>query len=255
MYAIAVKRGCGTRKKGGVYWEVGLSPGGLPLEYFLIDPPTPLPEEYEEMSRQGVTTHITPDGVTHVLDWVGEQYYPNVCDFVEEVRRFGLSRRIPKNFDFTLITDKSRILLIHHKAIIDNWLDYAAPEKCPKDRPNHLPLQQAIVGAANTGKHDPRQFCIGYWSMDIEGGEYLVKADGDPENDSIWWEVSRQMPSFSYYGFAKPPAWPLSPSYTPGIFASFPCGRLVVVADDDNSHQETFEKMQQAGVPSEVVEQ
>lgn len=248
MNAIAVKRGCGTRKKGGVYWEVGMGPDGMPLEHFLIDPPTPLPEEYQGMSRQGVTTYTDPNtGVTHILDWVGEEHYPNVMDFTEEVRRFGLSRRIPKNFDFSLITEKSRILLVHRRAIIDNCYDYPAPDVCPKHISGHFPVK-------DPKNHNPRQFCIGYWRMDIEDG-MPIEGDGDTDNDNIWFEVNREMPSFSYTGFAKPPAWPQSPSYTPGIFASFPCGRLVVVKDDDDNHMETFDKMQSAGVPLDIVEQ
>ncbi len=41
--AIPDERGCGDREPGGVYAESGLSRYGSPLEYFLFDPPLPLP--------------------------------------------------------------------------------------------------------------------------------------------------------------------------------------------------------------------
>lgn len=255
MYAMAVKRGCGTRKKGGVYWEVGMGPDGMPLEHFLIDPPTPLPEEYQGMSRQGVTTYTDPKtGVTHVLDWVGEEHYPNVMDFTEEVRRFGLSRRIPKNFDFSLITEKSRILLIHRRAIIRNCYEYPAPDTCPKQYANHTP-------EADPDNYNPRRFCIGHWRMDLtipegEGGEVGGEAAEGLHREhegKTWKYAERRCPSFNYAGFMRPDE--VEPTYTPGIFASFPCGRLVVVKDDDDSHMETFDKMLSASVPLDIVEQ
>ncbi len=37
--AIPVERGCGTREEDGLYWELGMGPGGRPLIDFLLDPP------------------------------------------------------------------------------------------------------------------------------------------------------------------------------------------------------------------------
>ena len=36
-------RDCGERQAGGVYVESGIGPYGFPLEFFMIDPPQPLP--------------------------------------------------------------------------------------------------------------------------------------------------------------------------------------------------------------------
>ncbi len=49
--ADPVERGCGEREQGGVYAECGLSPYGTPLEYFLIDPPRPLPEGLDIVNK------------------------------------------------------------------------------------------------------------------------------------------------------------------------------------------------------------
>src|SRR5579862_2920010 len=96
--AIPVIRGCGQRVKGGLYIECGLSAGGQPLEYFLIDPPQLLDGRALGITPVG-TKLIEFGGATHVVDWVGSKSYKGVCDFVEEVRKFGLSRRIACNSD------------------------------------------------------------------------------------------------------------------------------------------------------------
>ena len=74
-----VPRGCGTRTSGGVYLECGTGYGGRPLEFFLADPPIPLTCD----TKLGVQL-IERDGVVHVLDWIGEQHYPNCADFLEK---------------------------------------------------------------------------------------------------------------------------------------------------------------------------
>jgi len=81
---VAFVRGCGTRKKSGIYWEVklGTGPRARPLEEFLLDPPQPVPPHLR-ISPRGVQP-IEVGGVTHVIDWIGSENYPNVCDFLEE---------------------------------------------------------------------------------------------------------------------------------------------------------------------------
>ena len=54
---------------------------------------------------------VERDGVWHILDWIGSEHYPNVADFLEEVRRFGLSRRLAKTVDFSKLTERSKILV------------------------------------------------------------------------------------------------------------------------------------------------
>lgn len=201
--ALAVERGCGRRVRGGLYWECGLGPGGTPVEDFLIDPPTPLPPGLR-VSARGVTP-LVADGVTHLIDWVGAEHYPNVADFVEEVRRFGLSRRLPITLDTAALTPASRLLLVHARARVVNAGRYG-PFPCP------------------TGTHAPgTDGCAGVWGEDVEGG--TPRGGDDPR------AVTRTRPSFRYDAWKRPDG--VTPDYEPALFASFPASRLVVVAGGD----------------------
>lgn len=112
-------RGCGTRESGGLYLSTQLSPVGKPVWSFLIDPPWP----WERGEFQGVI--VAPqqpqgwEGTDRVLllDMVSKHDYPTVACFVEEVRRLGLSRRIPVTFDWELLHGKQVYLgTLHWRA-------------------------------------------------------------------------------------------------------------------------------------------
>jgi len=132
--AKPVVRGCGRRIPGGIYFETGLSPFGVPITEFLWDPPVPL-EDPRDVAAIG-TQLQERDGVFHILDWVGEIHYPNVTDFIEEVKRFGLSRRLAETHDFSKLSSQSRILLIHPRAFIRNFKAYQQWH-CPKGYESH----------------------------------------------------------------------------------------------------------------------
>lgn len=205
--AIAAERACGRRVAGGVYWECGLDPLGAPLVTFLIDPPIALPPTLGVTPR-GVSL-IESGGVTHVVDWVGAQSYPNVLDVVREVGALGLSRRLPRTLDFARLTSQSRILLVHGRARVENAHAYG-PFRCP------------------TRRHEPgTDACIGVWGEDVEEGEPV----GDDEDASSR-AVLRTLPSVTYHARCRPPD--VVPAYTPAFFASFPASRLVVVAGGDD---------------------
>ncbi len=250
--AQAVERGCGKRKQGGVYIECGLSPVGEPLEHFIMDPPVRLPAGMP-ISPIGVSV-VQRAGAFHVVDWVGAEFYPNVADFLEEVRRFGLSRRVPKNFDFATLSGVTRIILVHPRAWVENVADYrlralseglriGAPVwTCPKNDAGHLALAE-----------DPGRMCAGAWWQDVtdwESREERVPfgADGPYPRG-----VVRAMPSFRYFAHARPEGF--EPQHAPAFFASFPISRVVVVKADDGSHEETFRRMQAAGVPVAIVDE
>jgi len=81
--AIPGPRGCGkTRVRGGVYAEVGTGPGGRPIEEFLFDPPILIPAGFNVPNRGVLLTER--NGVWHVVDRVGNEFYPCPADFVEE---------------------------------------------------------------------------------------------------------------------------------------------------------------------------
>jgi hypothetical protein len=222
--AIAsLPRGCGTRVRGAAYWECGLDPNGAKIEEFLIDCPSLIPSGLL-VSPRGVTT-IEVGDVTHVVDWVGSEHYLNVSDFVAEVSRLGLSRRLPSTLDFGKITPASRILLIHARARVENASLYG-PLHCPK------------------GFHDPgSDACIGAWWQDVEGG-VPVPSPRDP------WLVRRRMPAFTYHARCRPEG--VEPRHVPGFFASFPASRIAVVKGGDGRALVAALK---AGVPVAEVDE
>lgn len=228
--AMAVQRGCGRRKAGGAYAELGLAAGGMPLEDFLMDPPWPV-EGLPNVSAVGITLYER-DGVTHILDWVGSQHYLNVADFVEEVRRYGLSRRLPESTPFERITPESRLLTIHARARIENAKEYRpvledAKHPCPKRNPLH------------EDGGDP--VCIGLCWQDVEGGE-------GPEATRA---VKRKMPSFTYTALRRPEG--VEPEYRAAVFASWPLSRIAVVKDPlGNRHEALRQKARRS--PLEVAE-
>ena len=123
---MGIVRGCGTRQMGAAYLEVPSDEGGQPLEYFLVDPPHKLNDETRAaMGLTAIgTTMIERGGQTHALDWVGAEHYPNVADFCEETRRFGVSRRIGKAAEFSRLGPGARLILVHARAWIDNYPAY-----------------------------------------------------------------------------------------------------------------------------------
>jgi hypothetical protein len=245
--AVAVERGCGRRTAGGVYLEVGLSAVGLPLEAFLVDPPIPLRDDVRDalgITPVGVKLQTDRRGVTHVWDWVGSQHYQNVCDFLEEVRRFGLSRRLPKTLDFSVLSDQSQIKLVHARAHIENhdafyeasgWQRVAGEFPCPCKG-------KGPIGWGEKKRHpDPAGLCCaGLWWHDVEGGEPSTQGG-----------VNRVMPSFAYLAHERPAG--LEPQYVPALFAAFPISRLVVVRDEaGGTHDATMERVRQAQLPADL---
>ncbi len=239
--AIPVERGCGRRMKRGIYAELGLSPFGRPVEDFLMDPPISV--EGLDIAAQGVTW-IERDGAWHLIDWVGSNYYPNIADFVEEIRNFGLSRRLPSNVDFGRLTVASRLIAVHARAIIENEAvrrgyraTYDAPFVCLRGIEGHE------KGVPET--------CASMWWEDVEGTKEvdIVTSDGEIR------AFVRTMPSFSYTPKARPEVQ--GRVYHPGIFGSFPIGRLVVVNDPEAQEetQKVIEKAQGSAFVVDLVEE
>lgn len=232
-YAQAVKRGCGTRKQGAVYAECGNSRNGKPVEAFLLCPPVVVDEK---------ALGISPIGVKliegNVWDWVGSQYYPNVTDFIEEVRRFGMSRRLPKTFDFAKLDPGARMMLLHSQAHIDEPSPYHLDRK--GGHALGLDWEWCPIGV------HPKEYtgmCAGLLYEDVN----KVKRVGDNKKGRIG---TVEMPSFEYVA-AIPPAG--KHKHILAIFASFPITRLAVIRADDGSHNETAEKVSMSSIPCEVV--
>lgn len=206
------------REAGGIYLEMGLTEGGAPLEWFLVDPPHSV-KGWGSLSPVGVSIVRHPKtGVYHVLDWIGEEHYPNVADFIEEVRRFGLSRRVRSHTNFGLLTKDSRILCVHVRGLsVKKRKEVVA---CPGD---------LVITKHNS-------VCVGGSWWDLSGGVQQEASAPDGPKDEIY-EVAFTtiqdatlhprfvrvtMPSFHYYGYSMLPR-----KFTPAIFASFPISRIV----------------------------
>jgi len=235
--AIPAERGCGERQSGGIYAEMGCGPDGLPLEHFIVDPPIVIDPAALGLSPIGVQL-VERDGVWHILDWIGSEHYPNVADFLEEVRRFGLSRRLAKTVDFSKLTERSKILVVHARAHVENFGQYADHwlgvryNRCPKELNTHnLP--------------DGPDMCSGIFWQDVEHG---LPAANDLNTDRV---VIRTMPSFSYVAVRR--ADNITPIYEPAIFASFPITRLVVIRDPiGESHQQSLDCANRSSLPVEL---
>lgn len=223
-------RGCGTRQQGGVYACCGLSPHGTPVEEFLFDPPL----EVDELTVKSIgVTLFERDGVLHVLDHVGSVYYASIADYVEEVKRLGLSRRLELSAEeYAQITPESRLLHTHERAFVENWKEL---------RPIYAPCPK--------GLHDANEeFCAACWWATVEGGELLAFAN------ETGLEVAKMMPSFAYTAWM--PKDGFEGEFRLGLFASFPISHIEVIEDPDGGeHERKKERLADAQVPVAVVSQ
>jgi len=101
-----------------VYLCTGLSENGIPINAFLIDPVKMMDVD---CFRAPIVIPDTVDPeLLHIAIWIGREHYASPIDYVEEVKRLGASRRIPENFDFSVLTPgKSRMMFIHPLAFTE----------------------------------------------------------------------------------------------------------------------------------------
>lgn len=263
-HAIPVERGCGTRTEGGIYAEVGMGAEGFPLECFLCDPPVRI-EEGIPVSTQGVTT-VVKNGITHILDRIGSQHYPTVTSFLEEVRRFGVSRKIPRNFDFSQLQEGSCILLIHERGYISNWPDMVKVTgwTCPKRLAHHTPerIEEMCAGlwwedTPDEVEHDAIDFeeYARLVDRDIERALYRERSHGGvihPLSAGEGRLTCVKMPSFTYFANLRPEGF--TPQYEEAIIAHFPISGLSVVRAEGDMHLGALEKALKARLPVEEVD-
>lgn len=238
-----VRRACGdARQEGAVYMECTMSPFGKPIEAFLIDPPMILDIDSLGISPRGVTLIADSTGTHHVFDWIGSRHYPSVADFIEEVRRFGPSRRLPATLDFELLTPASRMVFIHARAHIDNHRDYSerASYVCPKMILGHLPAQE-LDGSLTL----PTEMCVSLYWEDVEP-ENLGRVECEALEAAGLRTFQRVMPGFSYVARCRP--WGIVPQYTPAAFMAMPISNLSVVRAADGSHQSALDRVSRSSI-------
>jgi hypothetical protein len=240
--SASIERGCRRRIAGGIYWETAIGPlGNIRWQDVLCDPPIPIDIAELGVTNVGVRL-IERNGVTHVLDVIGSHGYPNVADFIEEARRFGVSRRLSSSLDFSVLTRESKLLAIHCKAMVKNWSAYrpyrGVSLSCPCGHAEHRVGAQINIYKQYTG------MCAGIWWEDVVGGEPVRETNA---------EIVRQMPWGSYRARARSEGRYASvmPEYQHAIFAKFPLTNLAIVSDPENPEhtRQTRELMRQQQVP------
>lgn len=234
-------RRCGSRISGGIYLEVPLSEYGEPLESFICDPAIRLPADLAVPER-GVVLRSGADGRMMLLDYIGENNYPNVADFIEEVRVQGLSRRIPENFDFSTLDSSVLYCAIHRKGYVHNepWYRQWALEHPLKSTDGvsvetgwPCPLHKHTID----GTHE--QPCSAVWWHDIKPGH------GVPT------EVERavrveQPEGPPYLALERPKE--IVPIYDDAIVLILPVVKLAVIRGKDGEHDKAFTKASKAKI-------
>ena len=264
----AVVRGCGTREPGGIYLVCDVGEDGKPVDHFLIDPPRRVEPEALGLASRGVAL-AEVQGLPCVLDWVGADSYPNVADFVEEVARFGSSRRVQQGFDFAALLPGSRHLFVHPRALIANvalgpghagaddprWIGGDFPPDALPGRVTLLDGGRCVTRRAEHDALDYQGMCATYWWQDLDPVTLTWASDparfeAQARRDEA---VRRQMPGFAYHAFARPEGW--APNYRPAAFLWLPIHRLVVVNDPEGGrHEGALEKAARAGLPVALEE-
>jgi hypothetical protein len=213
-------RGCGKRKPGGVYICSKLNPGGLPLNMFIIDPPL----SYDDKPFR-VPIIVERDGINHLLFWVGKEYYPFTSDFIEEVRLFGASKRVPANFPIEKLDNRSMMFFAHPGAVIKAYEGLPKTEYCPK---------------MSDQKHrSSGEYCIGHVYQVAPASN-----DGD----------TRTIGDTSYHVY-PPENMPENLSFKPGIFLRLPITDIDNVLKDGKAHPEVTIKAASVKININYVEE
>lgn len=252
-------RGCGSsRTVGGIYLEVPLGPNGRPVEDFLVDPVIEVPENLD-LAPRGVTliervVAGEKTGVWDVWDHVGEKHYPNVWDFVYEVKRMGMSRRVQPNLPFEKLTPDSRVVLMHPRAFIGNAGDlYRAIDAEEQEYNNegcwwHCPKcihEHEQFPVYTRGSKDSMPTCIGTALHVVTGGDTVLDPSTPPRT------VEREVPAGTYRARKRPDNF--APQFSRGIFMVMPAYKLVVINDPDGGqHVKALERATRSKIDVEL---
>jgi hypothetical protein len=236
--ADPVERGCGEREQGGVYAECGLSPYGTPLEYFLIDPPRPLPEGLDIVNKPQLWEDPATE-ITHLLIWVGAEHYEYCPDYVEESKRFGASRRINPNLELSRLTRESRMILAHPRAINTLWEEQTPPHVCQKHLPRHDAVSLAKLFTDPAQKAGPCLFKL--WDViPQEDATEVLELEGEGP-------VYLRRVGSTIYQYQ--PTGESAEGLQPGLFAALPITGFALIQYDDGTVNESAKaKLQQAGL-------
>ena len=210
--ALGGSRWCGPgRLQGGIYLESALQ--GLNLTPYLVDPPEPFDPIQFPISRQGMTRLIEEDGSVHLIDRVGLGHYPSVQDFLFEAAHKGVSRRFPVTGSLEGLDERSTLIVVHDRALVESPLEYA-----------HLPLR---CPSGNCTLGDPcldlHRFLSPDGTRERSGGEMGYRLEGEEET---------------------------APRYAPGVFLRVPITRVSVIMG--GGAERALEALARAGVTCEL---
>lgn len=205
-------------------------------------------------------------GTWHIFDIVGQKHYPNVADFVEETRRFGVSRRceLASAEEYAKLTPQSRLVLLHQRAWVGAFETYAREwvpgyyDTCPK----HLTAHLERVDQIRDRVPQKEEFCCaGVWWQDLQWDtceQEPVEPEGSPTISAMRYARGRvrKMPSFWYNG-AKSPSQLIveARGYQLAIFAKFPITRLVVVRGEAELMAKKRAKVAKTSLPVDEVDE
>jgi len=228
-------RGCGTRTPGGTYLVCTTSPSGLPVEYFVVDPPI-------SMDTKPFRSPILHEqnGTCHVIIWIGEKFYPSAVDFIEEARIQGVSRRIPNTFPLEKLTANSKMILIHPRATSPNFVQLVENSQLPEHKCKHY--NKLTRKPQPIPSHDNyKEFC--FWHL------YYTLAKTETETKRTIGNTHYHVP------FCKEIAEIIDRiNYKPAVFATFPIHKIEHIRDRDGKvNPEFIKKTENIKIPVEVV--
>jgi hypothetical protein len=220
------RRGCGTRKAGGLYAVCELIEDGMAVEMFVLDPAIP----WEGGPFQGVQLRERQDGsgIYDLIDWVGESFYPTVPDFVEEGREMGFSTKIPvnKSIDYSLLTPYESTLCYVHAKTIPQFKHQV------REQDDQIPMYAGGCQHSRTwSSASPRQPCtFNLWDLSA-----FVDCPG---HEATYGDNSAEIQTPSVRYSVRTPIQPMLRQnvehitpYAPGIFLRVPLTRFEFIGD------------------------
>ncbi|MEM3473824.1 MAG: hypothetical protein QW735_04475 [archaeon] len=205
-----IKRMCGYREDGGIYLIADL-------------PITPVDKVYHLPNIKHFRTPILQNNKLFV--WVGEEFYPTVTEFLIEAHFLGISKRIPKTFDFSKLNKDTKLVLIHPKAYIENY------EEVFKDTPfaNFIPPPAKM-----------------HFLIDIAKGKYTVTVD----NKEVEIQSFLTKEDLKYVNQIRENLSKTKISYKPGIFLITQLKEIHII---NKSDERTIKKLKESGVRAKIT--
>jgi hypothetical protein len=240
---MSLIRGCDVRKWGNAYFEDYIVDNEnvyqVPIEKFCLCPPWEVDLEQLGLSQQGMRIIERTDlfgkgiGIWDLWDYIGHSGYPYAVDFLEEARRFGTSRLIPKpvieSAAFKLLKpEESMHMFVHDRALLTQ-------ESAEKIQAHRLGLHDCPlnVESHNSMKKGEVVPCFGLnWECIQESASTNTKRK--------WWVPMPRVenPTFAYEGATAITNWKVKFEGT-AVFMALPLSKAeLCVIEDPLEHKE-----------------